>query len=209
MSVPTREAQASRRRMASSVSLSPRPATRNRARALFVIAALGFQMLGLATPVAAAESAPAPTANAVSNLPIPPVTITLVSGGGSGGDGSADPDVTYSIPEVSSGSAKVMPQTTYPVVGAYAAPITGTRWINTTGTAVADQASGDAPTLTTPEIRKTATYSISFVLPPGFSAPSISIDLMSDNCAIASLNGIEVGRQPQTPCVDPTHFTSI
>ncbi|MEO8468747.1 MAG: hypothetical protein ABI573_03665, partial [Chloroflexota bacterium] len=190
--------------MASSVSFSPRTATRNRAGALFVIATLGFQMLGFATPVTAAESAPAHAPRAAQNDPIPPVTITLVSGGGSGDDGSVDPAVTYSIPTIpASGGARIMPQHAYPVCGgsadpgcpAYAAPITGTRWINSSGTGLPDAASGvvDGPT-------KTAIYAISFVLPPSYSSPTITVGLMSDNCAIASLNNTEVGRQSQDPC---------
>ena len=186
----------------------PRSSVRNRAGSLVVIATLGFQMLGLATPVAASESVPVPAAPiAAQNDPILPVTITLVSGNPkAGGDGAFDPDVTYSIPASdafvgASGSARVMPQTTYPVASAYAAPITGSRWINTSGTDAADQATS-----------RTATYSIPFVLPPGYSAASIAIDLMADNCATVSINGVQFGdlRTPtHSGCVDPYFFTNV
>ena len=112
--------------------------------------------------------------------------ITIISGGGSGGFGTPDPVTTYSVPSVGSGPALIMD----PV--SFYATIPGTRWVNTSGSHTApDQ--GTSPTTTT-----TTTYTAHFTLPAGFVSPSITVQVLADNQAIVSLNGTEIGRQPDT-----------
>jgi hypothetical protein len=108
-------------------------------------------------------------------------SITLVSGGGSGGFGSADPNVTYAIAATGATGPAIIVSPNE----AYAA-ISGARWINTTGSTGGDQASG-----------RTVGYSIPFSLPVGFSAPSITVQVLADNAGTAVLNGVQIGQQPQ------------
>jgi hypothetical protein len=128
---------------------------------------VGASLLGLTLGVAA------PVLAATS--------ITLVSGAGSGGFGTADPNVTYAIPATGATAAAVLVEPNE----AYAA-ISGARWINTTGSTGGDQASGH-----------TTSYSIPFDLPDGFSAPSITVEVLADNAGTVVLNGVQIGQQPQ------------
>ena len=108
-------------------------------------------------------------------------SITIVSGGGSEGFGTLDPVTTYSIPLVGSGSAYITP-----AVSSYAT-IPGTRWVNTTGS---NSSTGDQASF------RITTYIVQFTLPAGFVSPSITVEVLADNQAIISLNGREIGRQP-------------
>ncbi len=149
--------------MSSTSVVTVRPAIRRKLQSVLVIASMLGLTLGVVTPVLAATS------------------ITLVSGAGSGGFETADPNVTYSIPAIgASGPAWIVPPH-----GVYAS-ITGARWINTTGSTVDDQGSG-----------QTAEYSIPFSLPTGFSSPSISVQLVTDNAGTVLLNDVQIGQQPQ------------
>ncbi len=110
-----------------------------------------------------------------------PNTITIISGGGAGGFGTADPVTAYSIPSLgTAGPAYIVsPNPLY-------ATIPGTRWVNTTGTTAADQGTN-----------RTANYTVKFSLPPGFTAPGITVQVLADNAAVVYLNGTEIGRQTQ------------
>ncbi len=110
-----------------------------------------------------------------------PNSITIISGGGAGGFGSIDPVTAYAVPALgTAGSAFIVaPNPLY-------ATIPGTRSVNTTGSTLADQGTN-----------RTANYTVKFSLPPGFAAPSISVQVLADNAAIVYLNGVEIGRQPQ------------
>lgn len=110
-----------------------------------------------------------------------PASITIVSGSGTGGFGTHDPVTAYSIPSVGSGSAVIItPNPSY-------ATIPGTRWVNTTGSS---NPAGDQASFTI------TTYAVQFTLPAGFVSPSITVEVLADNQAIISLNGREIGRQP-------------
>jgi hypothetical protein len=110
-----------------------------------------------------------------------PASITIISGSGTGGFGTPDPVTAYSIPSVGSGSAVIItPNPSY-------ATIPGTRWVNTTGSS---NPAGDQASFTI------TTYAVQFTLPAGFVSPSITVEVLADNQAIISLNGREIGRQP-------------
>jgi hypothetical protein len=108
-------------------------------------------------------------------------TITLVSGAGNGAFETPDPNVTYAIPSIPASGAAVI----VAPHGVYAS-ISGARWINTTGNTGDDQASG-----------RTTDYSIPFSLPAGFSAASITVQVLTDNAGTVLLNGVQIGQQPQ------------
>lgn len=152
---------------------SPRSPLRRKLRPVLVVVSMIGLTLGVVTPVAAAS------------------TITLVSGAGSGDFGTPDPNVTYSIPAIPASGAAVL----VAPHGVYAA-IPGARWINTTGSTVDDQGSG-----------QTTEYSIPFSLPSGFSAPSIEVQLLTDNAGTVFLNGVQIGQQPQMDT--STNFNTI
>jgi hypothetical protein len=108
-------------------------------------------------------------------------SITIVTGGGPGGIGTADPLWTYSVGGAS-GSAVIM--TPHP---AYAPPISGSRWINTSGSStVADLG-----------CNTTVTYTATFTLPENFTAASISGSVHADNAAGVYVNGNLLVQQPQ------------
>jgi hypothetical protein len=118
-------------------------------------------------------------------------TITLVSGAGSGAFETPDPNVTYAIPSIPASGAAVI----VAPHGVYAS-ISGARWINTTGSTNDDQGSG-----------RTTAYSIDFSLPAGFSSPSISVQLLTDNAGTVLLNSTQIGQQPQIDTSD--NFNTI
>ncbi len=105
-------------------------------------------------------------------------TLTLISGGGPGGLGSPDPIVKYAIVGGSSGQARIVsPNPAYAI-------IPGTRWVNTTGSPIQDQA-----------FRRTTDYTVPFVLPGCYASPSISVQVLADNAATLFLNGTKFGQQ--------------
>ncbi len=131
---------------------------------LLSIPLLGFGMPG---------PAPVPVASPVT-------TLTLISGGGSGGLGTLDPLVKYAIVGGSSGEARiVLPNVAYNI-------IPGTRWVNTTGLSIPDQA-----------FLKNTDYTASFALPDCYVSPSISVQVLADNAATLFVNGTQFGQQPQ------------
>ena len=96
------------------------------------------------------------------------------------------PSVTYRIAGGATGNAfTVAPQVSY------GAPFAGSHWINTTGSTGCDQACGS------PGHALATAYSMTFTLPPGASAPAISIQVYADDAATVLLNGHQFGQQPQ------------
>ena len=148
--------------MSSTPLASPRSPLRHKLRPVLVIASMIGLTLGVVTPVMAAS------------------TITLVSGGGSGEVNTPDPNVAYSIPVIGASGAAIIRN----ISGGYGT-ISGTRWINTTGSTGIDQST----------ILSTD-YSTTFSLPAGFADPSITIQLMADNAGTVFINGVQFGQQP-------------
>ncbi len=113
-------------------------------------------------------------------------TVTLISGNGT--VGGADSQVTYSLSSASPKTGKAI------VVNTYSSwiAIAGTKWVNYAACNV-----GSSKTVGCPHAGKTATYSISFTVPAGVSSPSLSVDVLADNCLTAiSLNGSSFGSEP-------------
>jgi len=182
-----REAPRHRRHTVASPGGSRRHSVRGRAASLFVAGAMGFQILGQAMPAAASTTAPSSPSSAPLDATTA-TTITLVSGAGITSDGVVDPNVTYAITGGTTGNAvTVAPQ------ASYGTPFPGSRWINTTGSTGCDQACGG------PGHPLNTDYSMTFELPPGFSSPSLSIQVYADDAATVYLNGKtnQVGQQPQ------------
>jgi hypothetical protein len=160
-----------------------------RGSSLLVTAAMAFQLLGQALPVAAATTSPGTDQASPSPVVLDApgtASIVLASGAGITSDGVPDPNVTYSIAGGATGQAvTVTPQASYGV------PVAGSRWINTTGATGCDQACG------APGSPLATAYSMVFTLPPGFASPSLSISVLADDAATVLLNGHQVGQQPQ------------
>ena len=147
--------------------------------------AMGFQLVGQPMPVAASATsptgAPSPALDAGATS-----TINLASGAGLTSGGVVDPSVTYRIAGGATGNAfTVAPQVSY------GAPFADSHWINTTGSTGCDQACGS------PGHALATAYSMTFTLPPGASAPAISIQVYADDAATVLLNGHQFGQQPQ------------
>ena len=105
------------------------------------------------------------------------ITNTLISGNGP--IGSPDPANNYSL----NGGATFQPAIVSTPTGNYDV-IPGTGWIS-----VSMNGSGAAFT--------TTLYRTTFVLPAGFSSPSLQINVFADNAATVFLNGVQFGQQPQ------------
>jgi hypothetical protein len=89
------------------------------------------------------------------------------------------------------------------VNAAWAAPVTGSKWIST-DTKQGTLTKGAIGTLAKPA---TTSYVASFTLPAGYSAPSLSITLEADNAATVYLNGNLVNAQKQAD-YHPNYQTS-
>lgn len=150
---------------------------------------------GLSVALAAALLMGAVSAYAASTTQ----SITIVTGGGAGGVGTADPLWTYTV-GAASGSAVVMTPHFL-----YAAPISGSRWINTSGSNLASPPDAGCNT--------TVMYTATFTLPENFTAPEISGLVHGDNSAGVYLNGTLLVQQPQAALFEnfqdpPTQFGS-
>ena len=147
----------------------------------------------LAIAVAASFLVGALPASAVSTTQ----SITIVTGGGSGGIGSNDPLWTYSL---GTGEEHAVVMAPHP---AYAPPISGSRWINTSGSStVADLGCNTV-----------VNYFARFTLPENFTAPTISGLVHGDNSATVWLNTTLLVQQPPQAIFEnfqnpPTSFAS-
>jgi hypothetical protein len=115
-----------------------------------------------------------------------PITNTLISGNGP--LFSPDPANSFSL----NGGATFQPAVIIPPNGAYDT-IPGTQWISVSGSGYG---AGNMTTL----------YRTSFVLPAGFTGPSLEIQLHADNVGTVLLNGFEFGQQPLNG--DQANFTN-
>jgi hypothetical protein len=132
----------------------------------------------LAALAACADAPTEPTMAAVSAGPlssVSPVTLTLVSGAGLiGGKDAANPVST-------NGGVTFTPANIVPAHPSYAVPLPGSNWI--------------APPVSV-AYGSSSIYRTTFTLPAGFSAPSLTIQVHSDNYAIIRVNGNVIGSQP-------------
>jgi hypothetical protein len=131
----------------------------------------------LAALAACADAPTEPKMAAVSAGPlssVSPVTLTLVSGAGLiGGKDAANPVST-------NGGATFTPANIVPAHPSYSAPLPGSNWI--------------APSASV-AYGSSSIYRTTFTLPAGYSAPSLTIQVHSDNYAIIRVNGNVIGSQ--------------
>ena len=152
----------------------------------------GALLFGLPTLLILAGCEP-PTAVTAVDVPpalaVTPTIITLFSGNGpesAGGICSPDPITEFTLDAGATfqPACIVVPHPLYHI-------ISGTKYINR----FPDRAG----------LRSTTTrYRTTFVLPAGFSIPTLTVDVHADNCATIFLNGTLIGQQ--TPCLALPNF---